>query len=144
MKSKAKLPVTLEHATLRALAAKLGHVNQYIDDPNILWLANALHEIGCGRDANEALGVKRGQGQDDKKMHQHMSNEIAIRWIAARMNPSNGDKPPKKAEAIHEAAEHFSIDEENLKRACPNIEKLKELVTFKWDSQRPRLVKPRD
>ena len=137
-----KIPVTFEHEMLRQLSQKLRRMHE--DDIEIVWLANALLLIGLGKDANIELGVKRKKGQDEKKTVQYMENQIAIRWIAARMNPIHDESPPNKSVAISEAAIAFGLDEENLKRACPNEAKLKDLVKFYWDSQRPMINKPRD
>ena len=131
-----KLPVTLEHAKLRELAQILAHLHP--TDKKILWLATALQSIGSGTDANTALGVKRGKGHDDEKFEKHMKNQMAIRWIAGRMNPIDDEKPPLKNVAVQEAASHFGLEVDNLKRACPSEAKLKALVEFDWDSQRPR------
>lgn len=136
-------PVTIEHVKLRQLAIKLGKLNAS-DDMQMHWLAKALHQIGCGNDANVALGLKRSKGQDDKKGQAHYLTQIAIRWIAGVMNPIDDGKPPKKIDAIREAAQLFNLDEDNLARACPKKERLSELATFDWDSQRPQLNKIRD
>ena len=135
-------PVTLEHTTLRQLATRLGQL--HADDAEILNLATSLYQIGCGTDANVALGVKRSKGHDDKKAEAHYSTQRAIRWIAGRMNPINGENPPYRIDAIREAAEAFRLDEDNLGRACPSKQRLTELASFDWDSQRPLLNKPRD
>lgn len=137
-----KMPVTFEHAKLRRLAKKLKRFHK--DDIEILWLASALQCIGSGKDANIEFGVQRGKGQDDKKERKHLANQIAIRWIAGRMNPIDGERPPMRKVAIEEAATLFNIDYENLDKACPNLQKLKTLVEFDWDSQRPKIQKPRD
>ena len=131
-----KLPVTVEHAELRELAKRLMHMHP--TDKKIIWLATALQSIGSGTDANTALGVKRGKGHDDEKFEKHMKNQMAIRWIAGRMNPIDGEKPPLKNVAVEEAALHFGLEVDNLKRACPSKAELKALVEFDWDSQRPR------
>jgi hypothetical protein len=135
-------PVTYEHAKLRELAQKLSQA--HTGDKQIQWLANALNRIAFGHDANTELGVQKGKGQDEKKQRRHMTNQIAIRWIAGRMHPIDGEKPPKKNIAIREAAEAFNLDEDNLKRACPTLPELKSMVEFDWDSQRPKIKKPRD
>lgn len=132
-------PVKYEHERLRSLAIRLGHLHR--EDAEILWLATALNQIGYGLDANEALQVQRYKGHDDKKSEAHYIIQIAIRWTAGRMNPVGGEKPPKKAIAIAEAAEAFGLDVENLTRACPKIDDLKKMATFEWDSQRPRNIK---
>ena len=132
-----KIPVTFEHAMLRQLSQKLRRLHE--DDIEIVWLANALLLIGSGKDANIELGVKRKKGQDEKKTAKHMANQIAIRWIAGRMNPIDGESPPEKHVAISEAAKAFDLDEDNLKRACPSEAELKALVEFDWDSQRPKI-----
>ncbi len=108
-------------------------------DKQMLALASALNRIASGNDANIELGVKRGQGQDDKKEQKHLTNQIAIRWIAGRMHPIDGEQPPTKSMAIREAALVFDLDEDNLKRQCPSEVVLKELVEFDWDSQRPKI-----
>ena len=137
------LPETFEHAQLRKLAQKLARM--HMADKQILWLATALKRIGSGSDANIELGVKRKKGQDKKKALRHMDNQIAIRWIASRMNPFDDDEePPLKIVAIQEAALRFNLDYDNLNRICPKEEELKKLVKFDWDSQRPRINKPRD
>jgi hypothetical protein len=111
--------------------------------------------IGKGADANKALGVKRSKGHDDKKAQAHLQTQMAIRWIAGRLNSelvidSEGrlvpevEKPPTKAAATREAARLFGLNLENLQRACPSIEKLNRLANFNWDGQRPLLNKPRD
>jgi len=135
-------PVTLEHTTLRQLATRLGQL--HADDAEILNLATSLYQIGCGTDANVALGVKRSKGHDDKKAEAHYLTQIAIRWIAGRMNPIDGENPPKRIDAIREAAEAFCLDVDNLARACPSKQRLTELAAFDWDSQRPQINKPRD
>ena len=132
-----KIPVTLEHAKLRKLAQRLARM--HMADKQILWLATALNRIGSGNDANIEFGVKRRKGQDDKKFNQHMKNQMAIRWIAGRMNPLKGDPPKSTTEAIHEAATLFNLEPENLSRVCPTDEELKKLVFFYWDSQRPKI-----
>lgn len=134
-------PVNLEHARLRALATHLKGLHP--DDTNILWLVTALNRIGSGTDANEALGIKRGKGHDAKKAEAHYLTQVAIRWIAGRMNLEN-ETPPKKRVAIEEAATAFGLEVDNLTRACPSIKKLTQIATFSWDSQRPRLQKPGD
>ncbi len=139
---KKAIPVTLEHAQLRALGRRLGQMHP--SDKQFLWLANALIIIGKGGDANATLCVKGKKGQDDKKAERHMTTQMAIRWIASRLYPLQEEKSPTKAQAIAEAAKAFDLDEENLKRACPTTAELKELVVFSWDSQRPRINKPRD
>ncbi len=142
-------PVTYEHAKLKELAQKLGRTNT--NDKQMQWLADALNRIAHGNDANTELGIQKGKGQDEKKQRRYLTNQIAIRWIAGRMNPINGEKPPKKNFAIREAAEAFNLDEDNLKRACPTLPELKSMVEFDWDSQRPKIEnqkskikKPRD
>ena len=130
-------PVTLEHAQLRKLAQKLARM--HMADKQILWLATALNRIGSGNDANIELGVKRKKGQDEKKASRHMNNQIAIRWIASRMYPIDGEPPPLKSVAIQEAALAFNLDYDNLNRICPTEEDLKKLVEFDWDSQRPKI-----
>lgn len=105
----------------------------------MLALASALNRIASGNDANIELGVQRGKGQDDKKERQHLANQIAIRWIAGRMNPIDGERPPKRNVAIQEAATLFKLEYENLNKACPNLQELKSLVEFDWDSQRPKI-----
>lgn len=132
-------PVSLEHARLRNLANRLGQQNR--DDAEILWLATALNQIGYGLDANEALEVKRSKGHDDKKGKAHYQTQMAIHWIAGRMNPSDGESPPKKSVAIAEAAKAFQLEVENLTRECPNLTALKKMASFAWDSQRPRNIK---
>lgn len=134
---KNNLPVTLEHAQLRKLAQKLARM--HMADKQILWLATALKRIGSGYDANIELRVKRKKGQDEKKYSRHMNNQMAIRWIAGRMNPIGDEKPPLKNEAIQEAALAFDLDFDNLNRICPTEEELKKLVEFDWDSQRPKI-----
>jgi len=133
-----KIPVTLEHARLRAMAARLASL--HLDDPELSELALALHRIGCGEDSDTALGINRGKGQSQSKEEAHYKIQQAIRWIAGYMNPGDGSTPLKTA-AISEAAELFGLDHENLTRACPNLEKLREIATFNWDSQRPSLSK---
>ncbi len=133
-----KIPETLEHARLRALASRLASL--HLDDIELSELASVLHRIGCGEDANVALGVNRGKGQSQAKEEAHYKTQRAIRWIAGYMNPGDGSTPVKTA-AISEAAELFELDPENLARACPTIEKLREIATFNWDSQRPSLTK---
>ncbi len=108
-------------------------------DMQLLALASALNRIASGNDANIELGVQRGPGQDHKKERKHLANQIAIRWIAARMNPIDGERPPTKNIVIREAALLFDLDEDNLKRQCPSKAELKELVEFDWDSQRPKI-----
>lgn len=142
-------PVTYEHSKLSELAQRLGRAHP--DDEQMQWLAIALNRIACGNDANTELGVQKGKGQDDKKQRRYLTNQIAIRWIAGRMHPIDGEKPPKKNIAIREAAEAFNLDEDNLKRACPTLPELKSLVEFEWNSQRPKIdnqdskiKKPRD
>jgi hypothetical protein len=142
MNKKHTNPVTLEHARLRQLATRLGKL--HLDDPEILDLATSLYQIGCGEDANLVLKVKRGKGQDTGKAEAHYDTQIAIRWIAGRLNPIDNSTPPSKITAISEAAVAFKLDQDNLARACPSEEKLKTLVEFEWDSQRPQLKKPRD
>lgn len=132
-----KIPVTLEHAKLRKLAQRLARM--HMADKQILWLATALKRIGSGNDANIEFGVKQRKGQDDKKFNKHMKNQIAIRWIAGRMNPSKGEAPKFTTEAIQEAATLFNLEPENLSRICPTDEELKNLVEFDWDSQRPKI-----
>jgi len=143
MKKNKDIPVTLEHAKLRQVAAKLAKLGA--QDEEILSLSNALHQIGCGEDANVVHGVKRTKGQDEKKELAHYWNQMAIRWIAGRMNPIDpSEVPPFREQAIREAAEHFDLDVGNLKRACPSEVDLRKMVYFEWDSQRPQLKKPRD
>lgn len=132
-----KKPVTYEHAKLRRLAQRLGQL--HMADKQMLALASALNRIASGNDANIELGVQRGRGQDDKKERNSLANQIAIRWIAGRMNPIDGERPPTKSIAIREAALAFHLDEDNLKRQCPSEAALKELVEFDWDSQRPKI-----
>jgi hypothetical protein len=139
---KNNLPVTFEHVQLRKLAQKLARM--HMADKQILWLATALKRIGSGNDANIELGVKRKKGQDEKKSLRHMKNQMAIRWIAGRMNPIHDEPPPLKNVAVQEAALAFELDYENLDRICPTEEDLKKLVEFDWDSQRPKINKPRD
>jgi hypothetical protein len=131
-----KIPVTFERAKLCQLANKLERMHK--DDIEILWLSAALLRIGSGKDANIELGVHRKKGQDDKKAKKSMEIQMAIRWIAGRMN-LDGEPPPDKAFAIREAANLFKLNEENLKRQCPTVAKLKALVEFDWDSQRPKI-----
>ena len=135
-------PVTREHAILRQLATRLGQL--HADDAEILNLATSLYQIGCGIDANVALRVRRSKGHDDKKAEAHYLTQRAIRWIAGLMNPIDGEKPPKKSIAIAHAANAFGLDVDNLTRACPNKQRLTEMATFDWNSQRPLLNKPRD
>jgi hypothetical protein len=130
-------PVTLEHAKLRKLAQRLA--NLHMNDKQFRWLATALDRIASGNDANVELGVKRKKGQDDKKFIRHMKNQMAIRWIAGRMNPIDGEVPPLKIVAVQEAAAAFDLDYDNLNRVCPTEEDLKKLVKFDWDSQRPKI-----
>jgi len=130
-------PVTYEHALLLRLAKKLGRI--HMADMQILWLATALKRIASGNDANIELGIKRRKGQDDQKFNRHMKNQMAFRWIAAILNPPDGEPAPDKSEAIRQAAIAFDLDEDNLKRACPSEEELKAMVVFDWDSQRPKI-----
>lgn len=138
---KPTVPVTVEHTRLRELATRLGRL--HAEDAQILALSTALYQIGCGADANESLGIERGKGHDDKKAAAHLKTQIAIRWIAGRMN-LEGEKPPKKIDAIKEAAAAFKLEEDNLARDCPSVQELKRIATFDWNSQRPQLKKPRD
>ena len=130
-------PVTVEHAKLRQLAKKLEGMHK--DDIEIVWLANALLRVGSGKDANVELGVPRKRGQGEKKAEKSMAIQVAIRWIAGRTNQDDGAPPPKKIDAIREAAKFFKLDEDNLKRQCPSLAKLKTLVEFDLDSQRPKI-----
>jgi hypothetical protein len=153
MKASTQPPVYLEHARLRALAKRLGEL--HADDAEILNLATELMQIGYGVDANEALGVKRGKGHDDKKAQAHMKTQMAIRWIACRLNSvgpvdSEGrmtpdpEEPPTKAAAIKEASRLYGLNPENLHRACPTKAELTRLADFGWDDQRPVINKTRD
>ena len=142
MKLEQDLPVNVEHSRLRELADRLGQMHS--DDRQILWLAQALYRIGSGEDANTVLLVKRPRGYDKKKADSHFATQVAIRWIAGEMNPTDDSKPPLKEEAISKAALIFDLDHDNLKRQCPSIKKLKEIATFYWDDQRPRMQKSRD
>jgi hypothetical protein len=135
-------PVTFEHARLRQLSNKLKSLHH--EDSEILELAEQLNRIGCGSDANVVLGVKRSQGQNPDKEDAHYVTQMAVRWIAGRLNPLGGEEPPSKVVAIGEAATAFDLDVENLARACPSLIELKSIATFEWDSQRPRLTKCKD
>ena len=142
MKLNDDLPVNVEHSRLRELADRLGQLHS--DDRQILWLAQALHRIGSGEDANAVLLVKRPRGYDNKKANAHYANQIAIHWIAGEMNPLDGSKPTLKEDAISKAALLFDLDHGNLERYCPSIKRLKEIAKFNWDDQRPRMHKPED
>jgi hypothetical protein len=136
-------PVTFEHARLRQLSNKLKSLHP--EDSEILELAEQLFQIGDGSDANIVLGVKRSQGQNPNKEDAHYVTQMAIRWIAGRLNPLDGEEPPpSKVAVIEEAATAFDLDVENLARACPSLKELKSIATFEWDSQRPRLTKCKD
>lgn len=142
MKVKQPIPETLEHAKLRELSKRIKGLSS--NDPALTWLGNALYQIGCGADANVVFRVNRGKGQNVEKELQHYKREIALRWIAGRLNPIGDEVPPKKSVAIQEAAELFSLDEDNLKRVCPKLSELSKMVSFGWDDQRPTLHYPRD
>lgn len=132
-----RLPMTYQHAKLMQLAKRLARM--HMADKQMLWLATALLRISLGEDANLELGVKRRKGQDQKKYYRHLQNQIAIHWIAGRMNPIDGSPPPTKSVAISEAAMAFDLDEDNLKRACPGEAELKTMAVFDWDSQLPKI-----
>lgn len=148
MKTAGQPPVTREHARVRDVADHLEKwlIKAYASkssapDPEFQWLVKALRSIGEGADANIALGVKWTKGHDKKKAEVHFKTQHAIAWIAEMMHSENGLPPPTKTVAIQLAAEIWGLNPDSLRRACPSIKKLKDLVHFRWDDLRPALAK---
>lgn len=51
----------------------------------VAWLTRVLQEIGEGRDANEALGLKGGQGKRPGDTESRNRMNIALHWVAGAL-----------------------------------------------------------
>jgi hypothetical protein len=51
----------------------------------VAWLTRVLQEIGEGRDANEALGLKGGQGRRPGDTESRNRMSIALHWVAGAL-----------------------------------------------------------
>ena len=126
---------TKRHIKIRQLAKRLNDGTETDNDRR--YLADCLHEISLGRDANEAFDVKTQRGQNHDKQIKHVNICLALTWVADAIQPETDridtglDLPLE--DALGEAAERFKVSYETLRR-CWGLKKYKQFTSGTFNS----------